>query len=446
MDKAIIVAGMGFGDEGKGTMTEFLAYHNKASAVIRYNGGAQTAHNVVMVDGRHHTFHMFGSATLMGIPTFLSKYVLVDPAVVYKEYSELVQLGVSQPVEQLLRIDGRCLLVTLYHKAANRIIEMCRGKKAHGSTGMGIGEATADFLKHGSNVLFAADTKYRNRPDLLSKIEFVQELQKKKIQAIENLEEARFGNKELFLQLEKLDTSPVQVAAQLSALYPMVMHTDAMRFAVSHLPGTVVCEGAQGVLLDQDFGFQPHTTWSNTTFENAAAILRDFEIDVERKHVGVIRTYMTRHGAGPFPSAFHPIDKHIEEPHNVGGFAGSFRQGYLDLVLLRYANRVIGGVDEIALTHVDSMSEWMICDKYSVRGGDEKFFSKYGPTEPTELIVERNPSYERQRDLADALFNVKAFFRGMYNEFTMPDLLRDYGFAPVKYKSFGQTLQAKKAL
>jgi adenylosuccinate synthase len=118
-----------------------------------------------------------------------------------------------------------------------------------------------------------------------------------------------------------------------------------------------VFEGSQGVLLDEDFGFHPHTTWSATTDRNARKLIRYAGVDENNyKTVGVTRTYATRHGYGPFPSEFKDDTPHYVYPekHNAWGkFQGDWRIGNLDFPLLEYAVKVNHGVDEIALTHCD---------------------------------------------------------------------------------------------
>ena len=121
-------------------------------------------------------------------------------------------------------------------------------------------------------------------------------------------------------------------------------------------------EGAQGVLLDEWRGFHPHTTWSTCTTENALALLEGFDGAVER--IGVLRSYQTRHGAGPFPTEREDL-RRIDEPHNADvGWQGRFRRGWLDLPLTRYALDC-SPVDGLALTHLDRVEPgWRACVGY----------------------------------------------------------------------------------
>jgi adenylosuccinate synthase len=117
--------------------------------------------------------------------------------------------------------------------------------------------------------------------------------------------------------------------------------------------GPVVFEGAQGVLLDEWRGFHPYTTWSTTTFANAETLLRENQAADGATRLGVTRTYQTRHGPGPLPTEDPALG--VTEPHNGSGhWQGPFRAGHLDAVALGYARRVTGGVDAVALTHLDT--------------------------------------------------------------------------------------------
>ncbi|MFC7616191.1 adenylosuccinate synthetase [Actinokineospora soli] len=115
--------------------------------------------------------------------------------------------------------------------------------------------------------------------------------------------------------------------------------------------GDLVFEGAQGVLLDQWRGFHPHTTWSTVTPDNARDLLAGRRATV----IGVTRTYQTRHGAGPFPTEDQSVLARFPERHNgTGEYQGAWRAGHLDAVLLRYAVAACGGVDALAVTHLDA--------------------------------------------------------------------------------------------
>src|SRR3989344_5023895 len=111
-NRATIVTDLGFGDAGKGTIVDFLARQGRVSAVVRYNGGAQAAHNVVTPDGRHHTFSQFGSGTFVpGVRTHLTRFVLVDPFALGSELQNLYSMGVKTASSRLT-VDENALVVT----------------------------------------------------------------------------------------------------------------------------------------------------------------------------------------------------------------------------------------------------------------------------------------------------------------------------------------------
>ena len=125
----------------------------------------------------------------------------------------------------------------------------------------------------------------------------------------------------------------------------LLLDDDSLRRKIREAKG-VVFEGAQGVLLDEQYGFHPHTTWSRCTAAGALELAGDRSV----RRLGVTRAYTTRHGAGPFPTEDPTM--HLPELHNPDGHAGRFRVGALDLMLLRYALRA-APMDELAVTCLD---------------------------------------------------------------------------------------------
>jgi adenylosuccinate synthase len=143
--KIPIVVGLFFGDEGKGTVIDFLCSESPVDYVVRFSGGPQTAHNVVTSDGKHHTFAQFGSGTFQGAGTILSKHMLVNPFNMVLEADDLLrQTGIDPFVDTF--ISENALLITPVHVEANRQREINRGADAHGSCGEGIGETRAYSL------------------------------------------------------------------------------------------------------------------------------------------------------------------------------------------------------------------------------------------------------------------------------------------------------------
>lgn len=332
--RAFIVTGLGFGDCGKGTVTDALTRRFGARLVVRFNGGAQAGHNVVLPDGRHHTFAQFGAGTFVeGVRTHLAAQVVVHPTALAVEADYLARAGVPEALNRLT-VDPRCLVTTPFHQAAGRLRERALG---HGTCGVGVGETVRDALAHADDAL--------------------------RIGALHGA-----GDQLERIRVRLLHSLPAQVAKDTdwSLLHdPAVTQRwlDTVRalqlrlvtdeeVAHAHREHPIVFEGAQGILLDEHHGFHPHTTWSTCTARHALHWLRASPHRVER--VGVLRSTMTRHGAGPLPSESVELSARLPEPHNSSeGWQGAFRVGWFDPMLLRYAMAANGGVDWLALTHVD---------------------------------------------------------------------------------------------
>ena len=157
LPRYLSVIGLGFGDCGKGLFTDYLCRTSRAHTVVRFNGGAQAGHNVVLPDGRHHTFSQFSSGTFIeGVHTVLASPVVIHPTALLVENDALRSAGVSDAAGRLL-IDARCRVITPFHQAAGRLREIVRGDEAHGSCGVGFGEAVKDSLEHPDESLTYGD-------------------------------------------------------------------------------------------------------------------------------------------------------------------------------------------------------------------------------------------------------------------------------------------------
>ena len=368
---AILIADLGYGDAGKGSVVDYLARTAPVHTVVRYNGGAQAAHNVITPDGRRHTFAQFGSASFLpGVRTHLSRFMLLHPLALLAEERQLRALGVGDAFERL-SIERGALVITPFQQAANRLKEIARGDARHGSCGMGIGETTSDWLNYGSAVLFAGDLA--NRAALLHKLRFVREA---KLAQLADLLPGLAGMPAAAAELKVLqDPQVIEATADLYrhvASLVRLVEADHMGLLLRQ-PGVTVFEGAQGVLLDERWGFYPYNSWSKLTFQNADALLTESSFTGEIFKLGLIRGYATRHGAGPFVSEDREVTERIPEWHNADNpWQRQFRAGYLDLVALRYALGVTGAVDGLAVTNLDRMEalpEWRTCERYRAAGG-----------------------------------------------------------------------------
>ncbi len=309
----VIVVDLGYGDSGKGTVVDWLCSRPGAGvhAVVRFNGGAQAAHNVVTADGRHHTFAQFGAGTFTpGVRTHLSRFVLVDPLALAAEAAHLAGAGVASPLD-LVTVDRDALLTTPYHQAANRARERARGAARHGSCGMGIGETARYALEFPADAPRAGDCAAPGR--LATKLRLLRDWLL-----------SEFGT--------DASAPPVaDVCAAFGAFAGRVSLVGGAHLTRLLRAGPVVFEGAQGILLDEWHGFHPYTTWSTTTFGNADTLLAEAGQTATR--LGVARCYLTRHGPGPLVTE----DPTLELPDRYNRrneWQGPFRTGHFDAVAL----------------------------------------------------------------------------------------------------------------
>ena len=270
--------------------------------------------------------------------THLSRFMMVDPLALAVEADHLAAVGAGDALDRLT-VDRDALLTTPYHRAANRARDTA---VRHGSCGMGIGETAAYALAF-DDAPRAGDC---HSPARL----------RRRLTRLRD---------HLFDTLGPLDVPGVGECADAFAAFAGRVRITGDGFLPTQLRrGPVVFEGAQGVLLDERFGFHPYTTWSTTTFANAATLLAEAGAGAGARRLGVTRAYLTRHGPGPFVTEDAALER--PEPHNRRGpWQGAFRVGHLDAVALRYALEVSGGADELAVTHLDAPAP-LICTAYDV--------------------------------------------------------------------------------
>lgn len=347
MKEAFLVVGLAFGDEGKGSIVDYLVREHKADLVCRYNGGSQAAHSVVTSDGHHHTFSQFGAGTFVpGVRTHLSRFTILNPMSMVVEEEHLRELGINDAWKRTT-IDEKALIITPYQQGLNKLMEWSRGESRHGTCGQGIGQTRSDHLEYGDEVLFAGDLSDGGR--LRKKLSFIRERCKEKLDKLDLsnvVMTADVKNQLVMFSEEALIWLGSFVELYMCCSLPVV---GAFR---NYNAEVVVFEGAQGVQLDEKYGTAPHNTWTNCTYENALTLLKEQGFTGRPERVGVVRSYLTRHGQGPFPT--EDKDLKYPEPHNIdSGWQGTFRFGALDWTLLRSSITILGAVDWIAMNHLD---------------------------------------------------------------------------------------------
>jgi adenylosuccinate synthase len=370
------VLGLGFGDCGKGHFVDALTRRWHAHTVVRFNGGAQAGHNVVTSAetgsaARHHTFSQFGAGTLVpGVHTVLLDPMIVHPTALLTEADALGRIGVHDALSRL-KIDAQCRIITPYHQAAGRLREFLRGEAAHGTCGVGVGETVRHALEHPDHVLRYADLPQVSAAQSRSQLDKLQVIRETLLEEFAPLCPAGSAGaltKDFqFLQDKsaagKWLAACRALARQCPPAAPEAIHTQVTQ------PGSVLFEGAQGVLLDEWRGFHPHTTWSSINTTAVECVAARFGIEAPIEHYGVLRSYLTRHGAGPLPTHDESLDARLPEPHNQSdGWQGRFRRGHPDAVLLRYALESVGALSGLFIGHLDVFQRGITlkwCESYT---------------------------------------------------------------------------------
>jgi adenylosuccinate synthase len=371
MAHVILTVDLGFGDAGKGAVVDQLTRAYGAHTVVRYNGGAQAAHRVVTAEPtpREHVFSQFGSGAFAGAATHLARFMRLDPLAMLAEARHLRELGLADPFASTT-IDAGALVITPFARAINRLRELARGGGRHGSCGMGVGETVADHLRHGERVLFAGDLA--DPAAVAAKLRFIREISLAKLGELRHaLPDDEATERELAPLTDPTWIEWLEAGYADFAATARIVPGEHLREILAR-PGTVIFEGAQGALLDEWRGFHPFTTWSTTTLENADLLLAEAGHGGRTTRLGITRAYATRHGAGPLPSEDAGLTRALPDARNGhNAWQHGFRVGQLDLVLLRYAIAIVGGIDYLAVTCLDraaALPELQLCARYRCEG------------------------------------------------------------------------------
>lgn len=319
-----VTIGSNFGDEGKGLMTDYMCSMNENTVVIRFNSSAQAGHTVVTPDGKRHVFGHFGAGSLQGIPTFLSSYFSVNPLLFLKEYDELNKIGIIP----YTMIDPNCPVVIPQDMILNQILERHRGNNKHGSCGLGYNESivrnSIDRYKITCGDIFSG--VYKDKLGIIKK-EYID----KRVEQL-NL---KYSNDNLMNIL--FDANIIE-----HFIYD-VDNNFKSKIELSNIESilenyqTPIFEGAQGLMLSEDYKYFPYVTHSKTGVSNVIDLLEKAklsELDIEV--IYVTRSYLTRHGAGPLPNEMKEKPyKNIKDLTNIQNeFQGILRFAPLDIDLL----------------------------------------------------------------------------------------------------------------
>jgi adenylosuccinate synthase len=314
-----VVIGLGFGDEGKGITTDYLCSLYPNSIVVRFSGGQQAGHTVI-VNEKRHVFSNFGSGTLREIPTYWSKYCTMDPVGIIKE---LLILN-SKLIHPILYIDKNAPVTTPYDKWANKNDE---ANVSNGTCGVGIYQTFKREQDH-YNLVF----EDLFDPKILDiKFNLIKEYYKSKEYFNEN-----------FLKFLNNATQEFKKCCD------MLTHTSFIKLYnenIFYSGNNFIFEGSQGLLLDQKIGFFPYVTPSNIGTKN---IEKFHKLSLTNDIYLITRAYQTRHGNGPMTNLnlMHNVILDKEETNTKNPYQGEFMISVLDLDLLIYGVKKDEGISQ----------------------------------------------------------------------------------------------------
>ncbi len=385
---SLAVIGIQWGDEGKGKIIDALT--PSADVIVRYQGGANAGHTIV-ADGRTTVLHLVPSGVLhAGKRCLIGNGVVVDPQALLDEIDGLAAQGVTVTPASLA-VSERAHVVMPYHKRLDQLRESLPGGQKIGTTGRGIGPCYADKIARlGVRICDLFDPEHLRR----------------------RVESALVEKNLLFRAHSAFDFDVDEVVREAAAygdrLRPYV--ADTSRLVDDALDGgeKVVFEGAQGALLDIDFGTYPYVTSSNAGIGGIPVGAGISPARVGRV-IGVAKGYATRVGEGPFPSEQRNAlgDRLREVGREFGATTGRPRRcGWFDAVAARHAVRFCG-VDAIALTKLDVLSgldELKVAVAYRLGGSViDRFPASIRDLAAVEPVFETLPGWREALGPAAAL-------------------------------------------
>lgn len=377
MSTCSLVIDLGFGDSGKGLTTDFLASQSpEKSLVIRFSGGHQIGHTVTTA-AITHTFSNFGSATLQKVPTYYSEYTTLFPPAIFQEGKFLITYRPK------LYLHPLAMVTTVYDIAFNRAIEK---QQQHGSCGLGFGTTIA---RNKEEIYFFAN-------DLQFEWVIRQRLKSIKTYYNNKLESQSVEVQDYYKQeLEQYDEDFfIESCRHIQTFYTIISLAELVP-KFKHF----IFEGSQGILLDTQHGFYPHTTWSNTTSKNAFQLIKKYLKNTTIDIYYVTRCYQTRHGNGPMSDTeLIQLQNNEKEANVTNEFQGKFRIKALDVSLLNYAlscDAIHHPPKKISkkmvITCLDQFPEFCMeefLEKLNIRF--QEIYGSYGPSRNTIQLINRN--------------------------------------------------------
>ncbi len=390
----LCVIGLQWGDEGKGKIVNLLtaqdAIAGKFDIVVRYSGGANAGHTVI-IGNKKFAMHLIPSGILTpSVTAVIANGLVIDPETLLEEINTLKNEGIE--VNDNLKISNKAHLVLPYHKLQDRLNEEQLGRKGIGTTCRGIGPCYADKANRTTAIRLS---------DLYHKEKFKEKLQH--IVEIKNKIFTALYNQDNLLNWKEIFDQYCDYAEKLK---PYICDTTEYLHQQLNSNKRILFEGAQGTLLDLDHGTYPYVTSSNSGIGglSAGTGLPPTCVDTV---LGVVKSYATRVGGGPFPTELkNETGQYIRDRgHEYGTTTGRPRRtGWIDTVALRYSITV-NGVNAIALTLLDvltGLDTIKIATKYKIDNKELDFF----PAD-VNLLEKVQVDFEELPGWSDEISNIR---------------------------------------
>ncbi|MDO5749136.1 MAG: adenylosuccinate synthase [Planctomycetia bacterium] len=363
---ATCVIGLQWGDEAKGKIVDLLTAQN--DVVVRYQGGSNAGHTVVF-DGKKYKLSLIPSGVFRSdVKSVIASGVVIDPAAILQEIDTLRQSGVE--IEKNLLISERAHVIFPWHREEDRLMNDTGVRsEAIGTTMRGIGPCYRD--KVGRSTALRIGDLYR--ADFADKVRAICALKNQSLPGLARNEEVRATVKPL--DAEQIVKDYLGYAERLR---PFV--GDAVNYILDAVDADkkILLEGAQGSLLDVDYGTFPYVTSSNSSGVGVCAG-SGIRATFFKRIVGIVKAYTTRVGGGPFPTELHDeIGQKIRDRGNEYGTVTKRprRCGWFDAVAVRYTSR-LGGATELSVMLLDVLSGFdtiNICVAYELDGKRVEYF------------------------------------------------------------------------
>ncbi|KYH34853.1 adenylosuccinate synthetase [Clostridium tepidiprofundi DSM 19306] len=386
---AYIVLGAQWGDEGKGKMTDYLA--EEADVVVRFQGGNNAGHTVV-VGEKEYKLHLIPSGILYDNKlNILGNGVVIDPKALFEEIDYLKGLGIEVTPDKFI-ISDRAQVIMPYHKVLDGLKEKARGKNDIGTTGKGIGPCYTDKAER-SGIRIC---------DLLHKDVLKEKIENNLFIKNKLISEVLDGKE---LNIDEIYNEYLEYGEKIR---PFVKDTSVEIFNKIKENKNVLFEGAQGMLLDIDYGSYPYVTSSNTI---AGGVCTGAGVGptMITNVVGIGKAYTTRVGKGPFPTElFDEMGEHIRTVgHEYGVTTGRARRcGWLDLVILKSTARICG-LTSFAITKIDTLAgidKVKMCVGYKLDGKVIDYFPA-----SLEDVAKCEPIYEEFDGWDDSVAEARSY-------------------------------------